>query len=186
MTWVDIALLVVLALSALISFFRGFVAETLGVAAWVGAIALAFLTKPLSVAFLLPFIEPRWVAEVVAVGAVFLITLVFLKLLIAWISGHIQRSALGGVDRSLGVLFGLARGAFLAILAYIVAGLFVPATDRWPEAVREARALPHVADGAAWIADQMPVEYRPRLPDLPGRRVPTQEDLLRPAARSRT
>jgi len=186
MTWVDIALLVVLAVSALISFFRGFVAEILGVAAWVGAIALAFLLQPGMVAFLLPFIEPRWVAEVVAVGGVFLITLIILKLLIAWIAGHIQRSLLGGVDRTLGVVFGLARGAFLAILAYIVAGLFVPATDHWPDAVREARALPHVADGAVWISNQIPVEYRPRLPDLPGRRVPTQDELLRPPARSRT
>ncbi len=186
MTWVDIVLLVVLALSAIIAFFRGLVAEVLGVAAWVGAISLAFLTQPQSVGFVQPYVEPRWLAEVLAVGGVFLVTLVILKLLIAWIAGHIQRSMLGGVDRTLGILFGLARGAFLAVLAYVVGGLFVPTADRWPDAVKDARALPHVAEGAAWIVARMPGEYRPRLPDLPTRREPTQEDLLRPPARSRT
>ncbi|WP_431281759.1 CvpA family protein [Humitalea sp. 24SJ18S-53] len=186
MTWVDIALLVVMALSAIIAFFRGLVAEVLGVAAWVGAVALAFLLQPQTLPMLLPYVEPRWLAEVLAVGGVFLITLVVLKLLIGWISGHIQRSMLGGLDRTLGIPFGIARGAFLAILAYVVGGLFVPTADKWPDAVRDARALPHVAEAADWMVNRMPAEYRPRLPDLPSRRVPTQEDLLRPPARSRT
>lgn len=186
MTWVDIALLVVIGLSAIIAFFRGLVAEVLGIGAWIGAVALAFLLQPTALGYVRPHVEPPWLAEVIAVGGVFLVTLVILKLLIGWIAGHIQRSMLGGVDRTLGIPFGLARGVFLAVLAYVVGGLFVPTADKWPDAVRDARALPHVAEAAAWVVDAMPAEYRPRLPDLPSRRVPTQEDLLRPPARSRT
>ena len=42
MTWFDLAMLGVLALSALLAFFRGFVREVLGVGAWAGAIFLGF------------------------------------------------------------------------------------------------------------------------------------------------
>ena len=40
----------------------------------------------------------------------------------------------------LGLVFGLARGAALVIVAYIVAGMVIP-VDRWPDAVLEARSL---------------------------------------------
>ena len=38
MTWVDLVVLAVLAVSALLAFLRGLVREVLGLAAWVGAI----------------------------------------------------------------------------------------------------------------------------------------------------
>jgi membrane protein required for colicin V production len=98
----------------------------------------------------------------------------------------VEDSALGGVDRSLGAVFGLARGAFLVVLAYIVGGLFLPATERWPEAVLEARFLPTVVSGANTVANLLPPEYRPRIATPPERRVPTQEELLRPRVGSRT
>jgi membrane protein required for colicin V production len=98
----------------------------------------------------------------------------------------VEDSALGGVDRALGLVFGLARGAFLVILAYILAGMVLPATERWPEAVREARSLPLVVDGANRLVAMLPPDYRPRVSSPPLRPDPTQDDLLRPPARNRT
>ncbi|WP_421994934.1 CvpA family protein [Roseococcus sp.] len=186
MTWADGILLIVMVASAILSFMRGFVREVLGVAAWIGAAFAAFAFREPLVAVLNGTIEPDWLADGVAVGAVFLIVLVVLKLVIHALAGRVQSSPLGGVDRSLGAIFGLARGAFIAALVYVLAGLFVPSVERWPEAVREARSLPLVVDVARWVVGLMPEEYRPRIAAPPERREPTQEDLMRPPARNRT
>ena len=186
MTWVDGLLLAVLAVSAAVAYSRGLVREVLGAGAWVGAVVLAFTLLPRTLAVMNGAVTPDWLADAVAVGGVFLVALLLLKLAIAWVAGRVRASMLGGVDRALGTLFGLARGAFIAVLAYIVAGLFLPSAERWPQPVRDARALPLVADGARWLADSLPPDYRPRVPDAPSRELPPMEDLLRPPARSRT
>ncbi len=186
MTWVDGAVLAVLALSAIIAFSRGLVHEVLGIGAWIGALLLAVLAQPHLHDWVMGFIQPPWLADAAIFGGVFLVTLILLKVVIARFSRIVQNSALGGVDRALGIVFGLARGAFIVILLYVVAGLFLPSTDRWPEPVREARAFPYVADGARQIVGLLPADYRPRLPETTTRAAPGMDDLLRPPARNRT
>ena len=187
MTWVDAIVLAVIALSAIVAYFRGFVRELLSIGAWIGAVVLALALQPWSRSFFTNIFQTQgWLADVAGLAAVFVVILIILKLLINWIGGMVRASALGGVDRALGVLFGLARGAFLVALAYIAAGAFLPATERWPDPVRTARSLPHIADGAARLVGMLPPEYRPRLPDPPAAREPTADELLRPPARNRT
>ncbi len=185
MNWVDGVVLAVLALSAILAFFRGLVREVLGIGAWVGAAIVAFLAWPQVRPWVGGHVEPDWLADGVAAGGVFLVVLLLLKVVIAWIAAKVERSVLGGVDRALGLVFGLARGAFLVILAYILAERFFP-IERWPEPVREARALPLAADGARWLVDQLPPEIRPGLDGPPERPLPGLNDLLRPPARDRT
>lgn len=186
MTWVDFVVLAILLLSAVVAFFRGAVREVLGVGAWVGAALAGIFAEPWVRPLVEPHVQPDWLAIGLAVGSVFLVVLVVLKILIAWVAGRVQRSVLGGVDRALGLVFGLARGAFIVVLAYIVGALAVPATDRWPDEVREARSLPLAADAARWVVAQLPPDFRPRLPEGTGRQDPSMDQLLRPPARSRT
>ena len=187
MTWVDAVFLAVVAVSGVIGYMRGLVREVLGVGAWVGAILFAFYmldgTRGLF-AGLFPE-NQAWMADVAALAAVFVVTLIILKILIALLASGVRNSVLGGVDRALGIVFGLARGVVVIMVAYIAAGAFVPNTDLWPAPVRGARFLPVIADGAAWLNDQLPAAYRPRLPDPPSGRAPTAEELLRPPARNR-
>ncbi|MGG5817268.1 CvpA family protein [Falsiroseomonas sp. HW251] len=186
MTWVDAVVLAVLLLSAGLAFFRGLVREVLGIGGWLGAIAAGLLALPFSRPLVEPHVHPDWLATGIAIGAVFLVVLIILKVLVHWIAGKVQRSMLGGVDRALGLVFGLARGAFIVVLAYIVGALAMPADEKWPEEVRQARSLPLAADGARWLVTQLPPEFRPPLPEGNGRQDPTQEQLLRPPARSRS
>jgi membrane protein required for colicin V production len=186
MTWVDAVVLAVLLISAGLAFFRGLVREVLGVGAWAGAAVLGLLLEPMLSPLIAPHVQPPWLATGLAVGGVFLVVLIVLKLLIAWIAAHVQRSLLGGVDRALGLVFGLARGALVVVVAYIVGGLVLPAADRWPDPVRQARSLPLAADGAERLVALLPEEFRPRLPEGAGRQDPSMDQLLRPPARSRT
>jgi membrane protein required for colicin V production len=186
MTWVDGVVLAVLAVSAVVAFSRGLVHEVLGVGAWVGAVLAALTLREPMARILDGTVDEPWIAEALAAAGIFVVVLIVLKLLIAAIARRVQDSVLGGVDRALGLVFGLARGAFLAVLAYILAGMVLPAPDRWPEAVREARFLPLAAQGAGWLIAQLPPEIRPRLAEPPVRPAPTQDQLMRPPARTRT
>jgi len=186
MTWVDGVVLAVLLISAGLAYFRGMVREVLGIGAWIGAVVLAILALPATDPFVARYVQPDWLATGLAIGAVFLVVLVILKILIHWIAGKVQRSALGGVDRALGLVFGLARGAFIVVLAYIVGTLAMPASERWPEEVQQARSLPLAADAARWMVEQLPPNFRPPLPEGTGGQDPSLDQLLRPPARSRT
>src|SRR5690606_8546797 len=73
MTWADGILLIVMVLSAILAFLRGFLREVLGVAAWIGAAIAAFTFREPVVAMFGGAIEPDWVADGVAVGVVFLV-----------------------------------------------------------------------------------------------------------------
>jgi membrane protein required for colicin V production len=186
MTWVDGVVLAVLALSAVVAYFRGFVREVLSVAAWIGAAAAAILFRGEVSPLLETSVQPPWVAEALAAAGIFLVVLILLKFLTAAIANRVQDSILGDVDRALGLAFGLARGAFVVILAYILAGMAVPSTEQWPEPVRNARLLPLVVEGAQWLAVRMPEGVQPRIVPSPAAPPPTQDDLMRPRARERT
>jgi membrane protein required for colicin V production len=184
MTWVDLVVLAVLAVSALLAFMRGLVREVLGLAAWVGAIAAAV--------WALPHARPQfreWLGESpwldpITFGVVFLITLIVLIIISRWISALVRDSPVGGVDRTLGLVFGLVRGAALVILAYIGTGMVVP-LDRWPQPVRDARALELADEGARWVVQKLPAEYRPHLAPLPPGRATTVGALLQATPQGR-
>ena len=177
MTWVDAAVLGVLALSALLAFLRGMVRELLGIGAWVGAGLVALWGAPLARPQIAAWVQlPEFVGPV-AFASVFLVALVLLMILSRWIAELVRGSILSGLDRSLGLVFGLARGALLVMMAYMLVGLLIP-PDRWPAPVLQARALPYVKDGAAMLQHALPEQYRPKLPDLPLGRETTAADLL--------
>jgi membrane protein required for colicin V production len=112
MNWVDVILLGVIALSAILAFFHGLVREALGVAGWVGAAVVALLARKEIQPFLDPYFTPPWLAEAIGAGVVFLVALIVFKLMINAVADRVQDSALGGIDRVLGLVFGAARGAF--------------------------------------------------------------------------
>jgi membrane protein required for colicin V production len=174
MNWVDLVVLGVILISGLLAFARGFVRESLGLGAWVAAVAAAIAAQP----FVQPWARQQFadqaLADTVALVAVFVVVLILLSLIASAAAGAVRDSVLGGVDRTLGLLFGLARGVVLVCGAYIVVGLAV-AVDQWPPPVLNARSLPYVYRGADWIVAHVPTEYRPALAAPPAGRTTTAE-----------
>jgi membrane protein required for colicin V production len=161
MNWVDLAVLAVLCFSALLGVLRGLVREVLGLGAWIGAVLAGVYGFSAVQPFFRRQIANPDIADPVAFGVLFLATLIVLSLAARAVGMAVRGSALGGLDRTLGLLFGLARGALLLVVAYIVGGMVVP-MENWPPVVQQARALPAVYRAAAWAAGQMPPGYRPR------------------------
>ena len=185
MTWVDIGVFGFLAISGLLALGRGFVREILGIGAWVGAIAAAIALLPMARERVRTWMHsPEWV-DPVSFAIVFLIALIILSLIARVIGGFVRNSVLGGVDRTLGLLFGLARGASVVIIAYIIGQMVFP-IDRWPDAVLEARVLYPTYQAASWVRDQLPEEYRPhRLDPPPAGREASADALLRASPQGR-
>ncbi len=184
MTWVDLVVLGVLLASAALSFMRGLVREVLGIGAWVGAVVIAVKALPMSREFAARWIqEPAWLDPIGFLGA-FLLALIVLSIIARLIGRVVRGSVLGGIDRSLGILFGLARGAVLVILAYILGG-FAVAVEQWPDPVLKARSLEFAYQGADWLAHQVPEEYRPQVRPPPGGREATADMLMRTTPQGR-
>ena len=166
MNAVDYAVLAVLAVSGLLAFLRGFVREILGIAAWIGAAVIALwavpYVRPYAKTYIGQYLTDPALQDYAGFGAVFIVAVVVLLMISHWVGALVRQSLLGGVDRSLGLLFGLARGAALAVVAYIAASWLIP-MERWPEMVLQARSLPLTYQGAVWVTEQLPQPYRPML-----------------------
>lgn len=168
LNWVDAVVLAILALSALLAFARGLVREALGVAAWVvaGIVASPYGLFPYAQPWMRGQFNDPGTADAVTFGSIFLISLIVLWLVAGSLSSFVQRSALGGLDRTLGLVFGLARGAVILGAAYI-AFAFALAPEQWPPPLVQARSIHLIYRDAAWLADQVPSQYRPMVAPPP-------------------
>ncbi len=184
MNWVDAAIIAVIVVSALLAFMRGFVREVLGIGAWIGAAAAALWGGPLVLPKFQQWITDPNIAYPAAYAVVFIAALIVLSVIAGMIGGLVRGSLLGGLDRTLGVVFGLARGAVLIAAAYIGLGLVAEPTS-WPPPVQHARSLPFAYEGAAWLVGLLPDGYRPKLPPPPAQPETRAEDFLQPQPQGR-
>lgn len=179
MTWIDGAVLIIVLLSAAFSAVRGFVREVLGVGAWAGAAVAAVKFFPVvqpEIASLLPA-SMKNLTVYGAMAVVFLIVLIVLSLISALIGGLVRDSALSGLDRSLGLVFGAARGAMIVCASYIILSVGV-AEPQWPAPVVNARFLPAAYTGAKTLATLLPKQYQPKVDPLPGAQPPSAATLM--------
>lgn len=182
MNTVDMVVLGVLALSGLIAFMRGIVREVLSLAAWGGAAAVSATSAPLARPYVSPHVPSADWTDPVCYVLVFLAAMIVFSVVAKMISSAVKASAVGGIDRTLGLAFGLGRGGLVLVALYIAAGMAMP-VEHWPEQVLESRALPFIHDGAIWAAQMIPPEYRPAVPQLPaGRETPRDRLLSAPPA----
>jgi membrane protein required for colicin V production len=155
MTSADLIIIAILALSALLAFMRGFVREVLSIGAWVGAALATIYGFPLAQPYARKYIEVTLFADIAAGVSIFVLALIVLTILSHALSKNVRDSALGAVDRSLGLLFGLVRGAVLVCLAYLVMAWAIPKDDR-PVWVAQSRTLPLVQQGADLLLKILP------------------------------
>ena len=184
LNYVDVAVIAVLALSALLAFLRGFVREVLGIAAWVGAGFFAAWAHPYVIDRFHGWISNPDIADPVAYGAMFLICLIFLSIISGMVCSLVSGSMLSGLDRTVGMVFGIVRGIVMISFAYLVAG-FVTPPEHWPPVVLQARSLPYFHASAELLAGLVPEEYRPKI-ELPPNAIETKAaDLLRATPQGR-
>lgn len=169
----DLVVIAVLVISGLLAFARGFIREVLSIGAWVGAAAATIYGFPLVKPFVSDYIPNELFANVVTGVVIFVVTLGALAALSHMLSRNVRDSALGAVDRSLGLLFGLVRGAVLVSVAWLIFAFLTTPEDR-PDWITEARTLPLVTAGAQMLAGLLPddaIERGAEMVDEAGRQV---------------
>jgi len=154
-TWLDLVLLGVMLISGLLAMVRGFMREILSIAAW-GAAAIVTLY---SFSKLLPtaktYFNNDTVASVVVVAGVFIGTLVVVSVITVRISDMILDSRIGALDRTLGFLFGLARGLLIVVVAYQFFVWLVPDKQQ-PDWVRNAKSRTVLDSTGEWLKSLLP------------------------------
>lgn len=132
MTLFDFAALFVIVAFALISLFRGVVAELVGLVSWLGSLLAAKLLSPPVGDWLSGSLRPPALAVVVAFIGVFLLARLLFKLLQTVLTSSAGAVGLGGVNRLLGAVFGAVKGV-LAVTLVVLACAFtdLPASEEW-------------------------------------------------------
>jgi membrane protein required for colicin V production len=151
----DLIVIVILLISGIFAFVRGFVHEVLAVASWIGAAFVTLYAYPLVQPLVLGVIAVEFIASLLTGVGLFLITLVLFSVLTRILSNRIQHSSLGPLDRSLGLLFGFVRGAVIVVLAWLALDYMVAESDR-PDWVQEAKTRPLVERWAGMLLVLVP------------------------------
>ena len=156
-------------LSAVLAMVRGFSREMLSIASWAVAAVAAYYFYPSVVPLIQPYIEPYTKNATVVAGAaaaiIFIVVLIVATIITMKIADAIIDSRVGALDRTLGFLFGAARG----ILVMGVGFLFFTslAGSQQPAWVTDAKSRPLLQSVASWVESVLPKDLND-LPALPG------------------
>lgn len=153
MAWIDLFIIAVIVLSALISLIRGFVKEFISLVTWVVAGVLALRYYSPMAELLEPFINAPTLRQWVGGGILFVATLV-VGAIVNWIvSQLVSRTGLSGTDKTLGVVFGAARGVLIVTMLVLLASLTpMPEASWW----QDSAMIGFFQQLAEWIRGVIP------------------------------
>jgi len=158
-TILDLVVIGVVLISALLAAVRGFTREVLAIASWIAAAAVAWLFHPQLVPFIQQYIPASsaqgTIALVASIAALFLGTLIVVSLITARISDFVLDSRIGALDRTLGFVFGAARGLLLAVIGYMFFTALV-GNEKMPVWAKDAKAKPVLEETGRSLLAMLP------------------------------
>lgn len=167
---IDIAVVLIILVSAGVSFFRGFVREVLTIFGVLGGAFGAYMFgSKLSPVFrgwfgveegktpekLFDLIPYTIVADVCAYAGIFIAIFLILQLVSYFMSASIKAIGLGPVDRSLGVAFGIARAMLFLGVIYLVLGGLIPDDNR-QELLGKSKTIVYIEAVSDWMKGFIP------------------------------
>jgi membrane protein required for colicin V production len=161
MNGADLAILGILAVSILVSLFRGFIREAFSLFVWVAAVYAALYASGALSERMAPWIEMPSARLIIAFVGVFVLVLVLGGLLNYLLGKLVSSTGLSGTDRLFGALFGALRGLAIVIVAVIIARFTPFPGDPWWQ---ESRLLPEFERLAAWSVAQFPESVQAHVP----------------------
>ncbi|OCG20160.1 CvpA family protein [Gilliamella apicola] len=134
MNWVDFTIIGVIAFSAIISTVRGFIKEALSLISWI----LAFFVSSRFYIYItgyLTYFDSEMIRTAVATVILFIATLLICAIESYIIGQLIEKAGLSGVDRILGICFGVLRGILVvaAVLFFVDAFTRLSQSPYWTQ-----------------------------------------------------
>lgn len=167
---IDIVVGLIVLASALISFMRGFIREVLTIAGVVGGILAAVFVGPAfaptvrgwygiedgkDAGKLFDIVPMEIVSDATAYGLIFIGVVIVISVLSHFMSGAAKAVGLGPVDRSLGVIFGVARALVLLGLLYLPFHVLMP-EERKTDFFKESHTFYIIEKISELMADYLP------------------------------
>jgi membrane protein required for colicin V production len=153
--WIDVVILALIALSAILSLFRGFVREAVALATWLVAlmVSMAFYED-------LATILSQWIstpsAQKVTAFAVLFVCVLLLGAIVNYLAGRlVDKTGLTGTDKMLGIVFGVARGGVIVAILVLLAGLTPLPQDPWWQ---DSQFLGYFEEFAIWMRNYLPTD----------------------------
>lgn len=168
----DIGVIAVIALSAVFAFARGFVREALSIVAWVTAGAVTYYGFNVVLALVDPMVHNPLLSKLIAGFGLFIGALILMTIVTGIIARSVRSSALSPIDRTLGFIFGLFRGALIVSLAYLLLDVSLTPSDR-PGWIREAKSTPYLQQGADLLKAVLPESLKSKSADAADQAIKT-------------
>jgi len=140
--------------SAMLAMVRGFSREILSIASWAAAAVAAFFFYKPVVPYVSPYIDNEQIAMAAAAGVVFVIALIIVTLITMKIADWIIDSRVGALDRTLGFLYGAARGILVVAVGLLFFNWLVGANP--PAWITEAKSRPLLENIGLQIQNLLP------------------------------
>jgi membrane protein required for colicin V production len=175
--YIDLIVIIVILLSAGLAFFRGFIREALTILGVVGGLLAAYQfgddVTPLFNSWLGVSNDPNsleaqrqfagvigydQLAKVLAYACVFILVVVILSIVSYFLSRGAEKIGLGMIDRTFGVIFGIARGILILGLIYLPFQMFL-AEEEKEEWFSGSRTIIYVEWTAEWIRNFFPDNF---------------------------
>ncbi len=155
MNSLDIAILIIVAISALIALGRGLIKEVLSIIGWVLAIIAVIYLMPILTPFAEKYIDNSSAAAVATASGIVILFFIIWIILTSKIIGSIRNSKLSGLDRVLGLFFGIFRAFLLVVLVYILINWMVPKENQ-AKVMQESKYFNIAGSFAKPIEDLIP------------------------------
>src|SRR5205085_10451970 len=139
MTSFDLIVLGIVGLSTVFAFLRGVIRELIALIALIVGVVAGLTFTPALAAWLPDAIDNAGLRYLIAFTAI-LVGVLLLGAVIAWpLAKAVRAAGLGFADRFLGSIFGLVRGALIAVALVLAAGLTdLPRCAAWPDSLLAA------------------------------------------------
>jgi membrane protein required for colicin V production len=175
LTLLDIILLAVMLISGLLAMVRGFMREIFAIASWVIAAVVTLYAYPHALPYAKQYISQDTIAMAVSIGGVFLLTLLIVSIITVRISDAILDSRIGALDRTLGFLFGLARGFLIMVVAFLFFNWLAQNEQGQPEWIRDARSKVVLQSAGDWLISVLPDDPEKLIREIRGPKDTDQE-----------
>ncbi len=140
--------------SAMLAMVRGFSREVLSIASWAAAAIAAYFFYPLVLPYVTPYLDQQQLAIAASAAVVFFIALIIVTIITMKIADFIIDSRVGALDRTLGFLYGAARGILVVAVGLLFFNWLVASNQ--PAWVANAKSRPMLETIGQKLASLLP------------------------------
>ena len=160
MTVFDYAVLAGMALSVALGIWRGVVSEVLALVAWVLAVVLGRMLASSLAPELGHWIREPGLQYLAAFAVIAVAVLLLVSIVRFLLSSLLRAVGLGLIDRFLGAIFGVARGALIVLALVAAGGLTTFPKQAW---WRDAMLAPPLETAVVALKPWMPQQWASRI-----------------------